>query len=431
VGRVLFALLPIVTFVVVGVLVLWVGAARPVESIRVWGGPTDRAPRFSGWIEAEIDGRAQAGKVLQLTARPAQGEPLHVSQALDDQGRAELSFDFQRPPLWFELSATLPSGNVSTGRIELSAQRWLSTASHRGGFSRLPEAGALSVQIAPARGVFAVPFPGELWVRVSRQGAAVVDTKVDLKADGAKIQRETQRTDARGIARFMLTPTEHVVTARATVTASDGLRAELSFSVPVVPGAILIERRGNALQVRSPIEREEAFVSLVSEQGRWSGARVPLVAFGDGTAQGALELPALPGDGPYWAVAKSDPAAPSSVTVGWPLFAGDEPAQTFDVGDRLLLDTEPAALARERDRRRSVRRLALAVGLLGALTSALSVVIATHRGRRAARAYLSAELGAEGGAELLPAQSARSLLSITLIVLGFFAIAAIAGWRLI
>ncbi|HWA76963.1 MAG TPA: hypothetical protein VG937_31730 [Polyangiaceae bacterium] len=429
-GRVLFALLPLVTFVAVGVLVLWVGVARPVESIRVWGGPTDRAARFSGWIEAEVDGHPLAGQVLRLTARPEQANSVSVAQPLDAQGRAEIQFDFERPPLSFELSAALPGGTLGAGRIELPAQRWLATAGHRGGFSRLPEASALSLQIAPARGVFAVPFPGELWVRVLRQGTALVDAKVDLKADGAKLLRETAKTDGRGIARFTLTPTEHVVTARANVTASDGLRAELSFSVPVVPGAILIERRGNTLQVRSPIEREEAFVTVVSEQGRWMGARVPLVAVGDGTAQGTLEVPTLPNE-PLWAVAKSDPAAPSSLSVGWPLFAGDEPAQTFDIGDRLLLDTEPTALARERDRRRGIRRLALAIGLLGAFVSALSVVVATRRGRKAARAHLSEELGPEGSAQLLPQQSVRSILSISLIILGFFAIAAIAGWRLI
>jgi hypothetical protein len=284
------------------------------------------------------------------------------------------------------------------------------------------------VQIAPARGAFAVPFPGELWVRASR-GAPVADARVEVKADGARVQRLNDQTDARGIARFLVTPSEHVVIARVSVVTVDGARAEHSFSVPVVPGAISIERRAGALLVRSPIEREAAFVALVTTEGRLSGARVPLSLVGDGTAQGSLELPPLP-SGEVWAIAKSDPSAPSSVSVGWPLFENEEAARTFDVGDRLLLDTEVAATARERTRRREIRRLALAVGLSGAFLSALVVLLATWRGRERARTLLSSELGAEQSAELLPRQSARSVLAIVFITLGFLAVAAIAGWRL-
>jgi hypothetical protein len=430
-GRFLLALLPLTTFVVVGVLVLGLGAPRPIEFVRVWGGPTDRSSRFSAWVEAEAEGgRPLAGVKLRLSAQPAQGSARTVTTMLDLEGRAEVSFDFERAPGSFELRVDGEHGLRGQGQVALSSQRWLAGAGRHGGFSRLPQASALKLQIAPARGVFAVPFPGQLWVRVTRDGQAVASAKVQLKSDGAQLGFESTETGADGLARFALTPSEHVVTVRASAVAPDGARGELFSNVPVVPGAIEVERQGSSLRVRSPIERSAAFIALVTEQGRWSGARVPLSAVGDGTAVGVLELSALPGE-PTWAVAKSEPSAPSSGCVGWPLFESAEPGVTLDVADTRLLDTEKVARTREHQRRLGIRRLALGVGLVGAVFSVVALAWATLRQRKQLGAHLAAELGAEPSAELLPPQSVRSLVSISLIILGFFAIAAIVAWRLV
>lgn len=429
-GRLLLALLPLTTFVVVGVLVLWIGAPRPVEVVRLWGGPTDRLPRFSAWVEVEIDGRPLSGGKLRLSARPAQGSARSATPTLDAEGRAEFSFDFERAPESFELTVETERGLLGQGKVALAAQRWLAGAGRRGGFSRVAQTGTLTLQIAPARGAFSVPLPGVLWVRVAQGGAAVQGAKVQLKSDGARLEGESAESNAAGLARFTLTPTEHVVTARVTAVAPDGARGELFSSVPVVPGAIQIERQGGVLRVRSPVERSVAFIALVSENGRWLGARVPLTALGDGTAVGALEVPTLPTE-PSWAVAKSEPTAPSSGSVGWPLAESSEPALTLDVADSLLLDTQRVALGREHERRLGIRRLALGVGLTGALFSVLTLAWATLRQRKQLGSHLAAELGAEPSAELLPPQSARSIAAIALIILGFFAIVAIVAWRLV
>jgi hypothetical protein len=430
VGRFLLALLPLTTFVVVGVLVLWIGAPRAVEVVRLWGGPTDRLSRFSGWVEAERDGRPLSGAKLRVTARPVQGSAASTTSTLDADGRAEVLLDFERIPQSFQLTVETERGVLGQGQVSLSAERWLAGAGRRGGLSHVPQPGLLMVQIAPARGAFAVPFPGVLWVSIARDGVGVPGAKVQLKSDGARLASEFAVSNAQGVARFTLTPTEHVVTARASVVAPDGTRGELFSSVPVVPGAILVEPQGTSLRVRSPVERDSAFIALVSEQGRWSGARVPLSAVGDGTALGVLELASMPTE-PSWAVAKSEPNAPTAGCVGWPLSESAEPAQTLDVADSLLLDTQRAAFAREHERRRGIRRLALGVGLSGALISVLALAWATLRQRKELGSQLAAELGDEESAQLLPSESARSLLAIALIVLGFFAIAAIAAWRLV
>jgi hypothetical protein len=429
VARFLLTLLPLVTFVVVGVLVLWVGAPRPVEAVRLWGGPTDRLPRFSGWVEAELDGRPLANAKLRVAARPAQGQPTSTTATLDAEGRTELLLDFQRAPQSFELSVESDRGSLGAGSVALSAERWLASTGRRGGFSHVPQPAALNVQVAPARGALAVPFLGALWVRVTERGVAVDQAKVELKLDGAQLKSESAQTNRQGLARFPLTPREHVVTARVNVTAPSGLRAELFSSVPVVPGAMEVTRQGTALRVHSPVERDAAFIALVSEQGRWFGARVPLTAVGDGTAVGLVEPPALPSE-PLWAVAKSEPSAPSANCVGWPLFDSPEPSTTLDARDVLLLDTGPGALKREHDRRRGIRRLALAVGLAGAFISVLAFAWATLRRRQELSSHLSRELDEADSAALLPRESGRSLFAIILIILGFFAIAAILAWRL-
>jgi hypothetical protein len=429
VGRFLLALLPVATFLVVGVLVLFIGAPRPIEAVRVWGGPTDRLARFSGWVEAEIDGRPLANAKLSARARPARGNPAAATATLDADGWSELLLDFDRPPEAFELRIESERGVIGEGRIALSAERWLAAAGRRGGFSHVPQSAPLNVQVAPARGVLAVPFVGALWVRVTERGIAVDQAKVELKVDGAELKSESAHTDRQGLARFPLTPRQHVLTARVNVTTPGGARAELYSSVPVVPGAIEVTLQGAALRVHSPVEREAAFIALVSEQGRWFGARVPLSAVGDGTAVGLLEPPALP-SGPLWAVAKSEPSAPSSNCVGWPLFEATEPVQTLDARELLLLDTGPAALKREHDRRRRIRRAALAVGLSGAFISVLAFAWATLRRRQELSSHLARELDDAESAALLPRESGRSLLAIALIILGFFTIVAIAAWRL-
>jgi hypothetical protein len=253
---------------------------------------------------------------------------------------------------------------------------------------------------------------------------------VTLTADGADVQPAHALTDAAGNALFHLRPKEYGVTLTARVTHPDGMQAELTTSVPVVPGALLAEVRGNELWVFSPIERPSAHVTLVSERGRIAGRTVALEPEGAGRARGKFALPALPAE-PVWAVTASDVAAPSVARVGWPLFASGDPERTLDVDDALLLDGFPLAESRERGRRLRVYRKALLAGLLGAFGSAAFVIYSSLVQQAALAAHLGAELGEERAQKVLPRRRGLLIAGIVLIMAGFFGVALLVGWRLL
>jgi len=273
-----------------------------------------------------------------------------------------------------------------------------------------------------------VPFASPIWVRLSHAGRPLVGADVAFESDGAALVPADVQSDARGLAVTTLAPREHVVTLRVRARTSAGF-GELTTSVPVVPGALLAERRGDRLLVASPIERERAFVTIVSEEGRWFGARVKLLPDGRG-ARGELPFPALP-EARLFAVVESERGFPSGTRVGWPLFeATDEPPLTLDARDALLLDGFAVATKSERERQLGVRRSALGVGLFGALVSIALVLVRVRRDRKRLHTHLAAQVDAETEARLAPATRLRAILAISLIVLGFVVVTVVVAWRL-
>jgi hypothetical protein len=237
-------------------------------------------------------------------------------------------------------------------------------------------------------------------------------------------------TDAQGVTRIAITPRAHVVTLLLEARTPSGETASLSTSVPIVPAALFAEKRGTQLQVISAHERAEAFVTLVSEKGRLLGAKVPLTNRPDGTAVGLLAIPELPKE-PVWAVVGSELNQPSRSRVGWPLFGGpNEPAQTLDASDELLLDGYPKARAAETARRLRARRFALLGGVLGALLSVGSVLTRTMKSQRELGARLREQLDPEALERVAPRSRLRSALVILLILLGFLVTSMVLAWRL-
>lgn len=430
--RYLLTALPVLTVVAVSLLVLVVGAERPVPGVRVWGGPTDGIGRFSAWIQVDDPARrVGAGDVVRVEARATDGAAAASEVRLDADGRGQVEFDFARPPGRLELRVTDGGGRaLGSGSVGLTREVWAQRARRLGG-PAVSKAGALGVMIAPLRGTFAVPFSGELVGRVESQGRGASGATVSLSSDGATVSPERAVTDARGNFVVTLRPTEHIVTLRVDVQTKEGQRGELFTSLPVLPGAILVERRGSELVVTSPIERASVDVSLVSEAGRWFGARVRLTPQGDGRALGSLAVPVLP-EARLWVVASGDAALASAAAVGWPLFAEAPNAErTFDAVDRLLLDTRPSLESAERARRRGVRRVALLLALAGAGISVTALLIASARVRSTSLAELGKELGDEPSRALVPGRPFRALLTAGLLTLGFFLVAAIVAWRLL
>ena len=423
--RALLTALPLLTLLVVFGLVFGVGAPRPLASARVWGGPSDRLSRFSCWVEVDAD--AGASRRVHLRARDVHGAEATADAELDADGRAELALEFPAPPGAFELELSLGERQLGHGTIALTHERWLE-ARRRGGFSPLRAPGTLDVAVAPLRGAFAVPFAGTLLVRVERAAAPLPGVSLALSSDGATLAPERATTNGAGLARVSLTPREHIVTLRASLTGPDGARAELFTTVPVVPGAMVAERRGDELVIAAPSSRTSADVSIVSEAGRLFGARVALRPDAE-VARGVMALPAL-GPERIWAVVSSDAAAPSPATIGWPLFEQQGPSETFDAADNLLLDTLPQVSSEEHQRRQRVRRWALLIGLLGAVVNVAAFVGAAMVQRREGREVLSRELDDALAASILPRQRARSLLAIALIIIGFFVVVGLLAWRL-
>ena len=99
--RWLTTLVPIATLLAVAFLVLVVGAPRPVESVRLLGGPTDKLPRFSGLLLAERDGAPLASAQLELFARAETGATARGEVTLDADGMAETTLDFSKIPRAF------------------------------------------------------------------------------------------------------------------------------------------------------------------------------------------------------------------------------------------------------------------------------------------------------------------------------------------
>lgn len=433
----IFLVIPLLTVALIGVLVLWIGVPQPATSVRVWGGPTDRLARWTGWIEVETRGkltRPLSNATVQVAAIAADGRAAETSVELDGEGQGELTLDFgAEPPKSFQLSIREIDRELVRGDVALSHADWVARASRRGGYLPVSSRGAGVLRAAAGRGAFAVPFKGTLWLRAeSPPLRAAAGVRIELSSSGASIEPSSVVTDAEGIAVASFTPAEHAVTLAARVALGSSGTTELTASVPVVPGALMAEREGGLVRIQSPIERQEAFVTIVSESGRWFGARVPLRADGRGMAKGSLVLPPKLPDR-IWAVVESARGAPGGQRVGWPLFEpSGEPAFTFDARDVLVLDGFPKAMKKEQDRQRVVHGLTLAIGLCGALASAGLVFGRARKESRRLSAHLDAQLGMDDAEKrvLATPSTGRLTMAITLIALGFLITAALMAFSL-
>lgn len=429
-ARLLGLLTPLVTVALVGVLVLGAGAPRSIQAARVWGGPTDGIPRWSGWVEAgsgEDGASPLSGLRVDVEARPLGGAPLARTVVLDAEGQAEIAFDFPGgAPGQVEIRVLQGGGELARGPLALGVQRWLERAGRRGGVLPVTSRGRVKLRAAPSRGAFAVPFASPLWIQAERGGSPAAEVRLHVSAGGAQVALADLTTDSRGVARTELQPQEHAVTL--SIRAAEPGAGELTASIPVIPGALFAERRKERVWIASPVEREEAFVTFVSERGRWSSVRLPLQRNGRGGSEASLPMPKeLPAES--WAVVSST-RVPTAARVGWPLFDSDEPLVTLDAADVLLLDGFPAARARERQRQRRVMVWALAAGLAGAVVTVLSLLWSARRQRRWLDAHLSRQLGQTEAAQVAPPARLRTLLVTGSILLGFLLIALVTAWRL-
>lgn len=428
--------LPVLTVLVVCYALLVAGVPRAVIGARVYGGPTEGAASLSLRLEVvqrvgESEAPFSTGPV-QVTAQASSGgarSSASVPHAA--AGVADFALPFAEPvhgPVHLELRSTV--GLLAEGNVELDGARWTAHARRRGGWIRGRSDGKLVVSVAPERGTLVVGSSDFLLLCVERAGNPAPGVALSVSAEGGRVSvADGLHTDARGRARIAFEATELNPTLRveARGSASPDERGLIDTPLPLVPGGLFAKVTGAELRVEAAVPRNLAFFSLVSDAGRVSGGQLVLAPNGRGGSTGRATLPAWPR--PSWIVLSTEIDQNSAAAIGWPLDVGDEPAQTFDVADSLLLDGLPAAFAREQARRSRVRWLCAA--FIG-LAFALSVVLLIVRVRAADRdisQHLREGLDPETTARVAPRRHLALLVALLSVGLGFVALGLLVASR--
>ena len=406
------------------------GAVRPYPVARVWGGPTDgrhvsvRVEALQVLVEraAVVESPITEGSVVvELSAA---GFDARRTEPLDAEGSAEARFEL--PSTFTELELRVTHGEeLAHGKLSLAGERWAKAARRRGGWAEA-RAGALEVRVAPVRGALAVPFEDQVLVEVRRGGVGVRDVELRARGSGLRVVPELVTTDAAGQARVRVQPTEHVASL-ALELEDGGARQEVSFSLPVVPGALDARREGTALRITSPVPRDVAYYAFVTEHERLLGGRAPLLPSPGGGATASVPFPAL-GLMPIYVVVSSERDLRSPAAVGWTLDPGGsvEPQSTFDAVDALLVDGRPRAAFREARRVARVRWVVAAFCAAALAVELMLLVAFTRRSDRSLDLHLEgAGLGAEDAARLAPKRASRVVVALIVVALGFFVVASV------
>jgi hypothetical protein len=435
-GRWLLLALPVVTVAVVALALLTAAAPRPFRVARIWGGPTDGG-RLSLRVEV-VDAVETRGEAVE---EPVPNTPASLrvegprfegtrNLALDSEGMAEVALDVPRTREPFVVFVSQAGVELARGRIALAHDRWASAARRRGGFveGRTPD--GYDVRVAPERGALAVPFDEGLVFEVRRDGVPLAGAQLELSVTGGRLSAKSAAADARGRARFVLSPEEHSLGARLVIV-SGTTRSEVGFGLPVVPGALRARWAGGELLVEAPVPREVAYYALVTERQRLAGGRLTLAADPSGTFSARVRLPELP-VAPTHAVVATDRDLRSAAAVGWPLAVGDGgPATTFDAVDALLFDGRALGASRESARRARVR-WAVVLFCAVAVLLELALFVAQARARdRELDAHLEREgVRGDAAARLAPTRSSSFFVAIAAVALGFLLLALAAVLKL-
>lgn len=424
VRRLLIAL-PALTVALVIATLLGPARERHVRAARLYGGPTVGAPKTTFRLElvesAQGRVRLTGSPELEVTVRTASGHEAVWSGAVPDSGVRDLELS-ALPEAPHEVAIAEGERELLRGKLRVERAVWERRATRRGGFIELRRPAGVDFRVGLERGVLAVPFPDRLLVVLGKEGAPEQGVAIELEADGAELGASRVITDERGHAEVSITPRDHHVTLRVRAELDEPLRS--SLALPVVPGALDARRSGGRLVVTSPVPRERAYVTLVTERYRLLGAELTLVPDAAGGASAELLLGALPNE-PVWAVVSSAVDLESPARVGWPITAQvSEAKMTFDVPEMLLADGLPAAERRELARKRRVRfavagfcaiALLFELGLLARYSAAAQAKLERHFAERG----LSSP-------ELTPAPGRRGALWVALLLVALaFALLAL------
>ncbi|RYZ05984.1 MAG: hypothetical protein EOO73_17715 [Myxococcales bacterium] len=435
-GRFLLFLTPVsaVAVVLLGVVS---GGVRPYRSARVYSGPTEGITNLS--LRVELGDRDRVVEVpaasvpFVVTALDG-GQPVASARGRSDSsGSAEVSLRLPRArnsalELWVEpVGHDLPA--LARGLVLGSGAAFRRGATRRGGFQRGRSTGDIELAVAPAHGVLITAqgaLEDELVIRARRGDAPVAAAPVTAKLEGAEPAEAHVVTDARGLARLRLRPSEPVVRVALSVSA-EGAVGTLASRIEVVQGAIRALKQGDRLRLESSGAATTAHLGFFDENQRYGGARAELTTSPDGRLVG--ELPWPPGlvAAPLWVVASSQPDLASPSAVGWPAVGFAEPdPQTFDARELLLLDGAPAARTREERRAQRIRWVTAAYAAVALLATLVLFVRRVREADARIEEHL-AEAGVDDAAHAIaPVRKARAVLAAACIGLGFVVLCVFA-----
>lgn len=424
----------------VGVVLLGVvvGGTRPIQSARVYSGPTQGITDLSLRVELGLRDR-----VVEV---PVSDEPFNVVVAeggqrvasargrTDPLGNAEVMLRLPRPrdsalELWVE-AVTPGSPPLARGLVLGKGEQFRAAATRRGGFQGGRRSGDLELSVAPAHGALVIAqgaLDDELVVRVLRGSAPVADARVRVTLEGAEPAEAEVKTGGDGLARVRLRPHEPLLRVTLAAVADGAGEGTLSTRLEVVQGAIRATRRGDRLRLESSGAATAAYLGFFDARQRFAGLRAELAPAPDGRLVAELPWPSGLPSSPLWVTTSSQADLASPSAVGWPI--GEQPEvapQTFDARELMLLDGAPQARLREERRARRIRLVTAAYGSVALL---LTLVLFVRRVRDAER-DIERHLRSSGldpdAQSVVPARKSWAVLAAACIALGFVVLVVFA-----
>jgi len=413
------------------------GGVRPSRSARVYSGPTQGVTELSLRVEL-----GERDRVLEV---PLANEPFSIVAVeggqrvaaargrTDALGSAEVMLHLPRPrdsalELWIE-----PQGQVAAplgrGLVLGRADAFRAAARRRGGFQSGRHDGEIELLVAPAHGVLVTAqgaFDDELVIRARRAGAPVAGARIGVKLDGAEPAESQVKTDAQGLARLHVRPSDASVRVALEATA-DGAQGTLATRLDVAQGAIRVTRQGDRLLLESSGAAALAHLGFFDQNQRYLGLEAPLSPAPDGHLVGEVPWPAGLQASPLWVVASSQADLASPSAVGWPVVGGSEPdPQTFDARELLLLDAAPVARRREESRARRVRLVTAGYATLALFMTLLLFARRVKDADRDIARHLAGSGIEDLDHSIVPARKGRAVLAAACIGLGFIVLALFA-----
>lgn len=271
------------------------------------------------------------------------------------------------------------------------------------------------------------PLQDELVIRARRAGSPVEGARIEAKLEGGEPAVSQLRTDARGLARLTVRPSEASLRVALSAVAEGIGEGTLAARLPVVQGAIRVTREGDVLRLASSGAATRAFLGFFDENRRYLGAQVPLSTTPNGGLVGELPWPQGLSASPLWVVASSQADLASPSAVGWPVSGASEPdPKTFDARELLLLDGAPAIRQREERRARRVRWVSAGYAFAALLVTLLLFVRRVNDADRAIEQHLSRSGVDDAALSIAPARKGRAVLAAACIGLGFVVLALVA-----